>query len=684
MSLINRIRRLLSPPIYRTYVYGQASAYVDGMDTAELYASQPQLRTVVSFIASNIAQLPLKVYLRESDTNRVRDTTSQIAKLLQHPNPTMTTYDLIYTLVSDIKLYDLALWVISEDMWSESGYVIRPIPPAWINGYEGGDLFEPERVLVRNPETGLEVPIDMRDVILWHGYDPEDPRYGLSPVKSLRQVLKEQIEFWSYRAQQWERGARIPAYISRPADVEPYDDQDLERFRDEWQDAYAKAGHGAGSTPILEDGMQIKASPTMDMQAAQAAQIVQLSMQTVCAAYHINASIITGDHQTYASARDNARALYNDTLGPDLRMIQEKLTRFLVQRVGADPSTYIEFDLSEKLNGSFLDQVQMLQSSVGAPWITRNEARAMVNKPQIAGGDELIVPLNVTQGGLASPRDTTENSYAANANPNILIMSGDAGVKAEPAVDMTAQPSSPLQVAVPDLYAGYNRIEINTDEAALKKFEQVFTRFFDRQERAVLSKLGAVEKALEPSWYDINRWDRELSEDLFEVAYELVDRYGLEVMRSLAEDDTQWSAPRTRNYVKAVADARAHAINQSTLRGLLEAIEGDLPKEDEKSTPRGVFKYAKTFRTAVLAELMTTSMSSWAADEAVRQSGRTDIMKQWVVTSGNPRDTHMALNGETVRFDGTFSNGAKWPGDTGALDVGEVAGCQCRMDLLVP
>ena len=332
MSLISRIRSLFAPPIYRTYVYGQASAFVDGMDVAELYASQPQLRTVVSFLASNIAQLPLKVYVRESDTSRVRDTSSDIYKLLQRPNPTMTTYDLVYTLVSDLKLYDMALWVVSEDAQSESGFVIRPIPVPWIQSYEGGDLFGPERIIVMNPETGLEVPIDMGDAILWHGYDPDDPRYGVSPVKGLRSILKEQIEFWSYRSQQWERGARIPAYISRPIEAESWDDESMERFRDGWQDAYAKGGHGAGSTPVLEDGMQIKASPSMSMQDAQAAEIVTLSMQTVCAMYHINASIITGDHQTYASARDNARALYNDTLGPDLTMIQEKLTRFLVDR----------------------------------------------------------------------------------------------------------------------------------------------------------------------------------------------------------------------------------------------------------------------------------------------------------------------------------------------------------------
>jgi hypothetical protein len=38
--------------------------------------------------------------------------------------------------------------------------------------------------------------------------------------------------------------------------------------------------------------------------------------------------------------------------------------------------------------------------------MTRNEARARLNLPHLEGADDLIVPLNVTQGGQASPTDS--------------------------------------------------------------------------------------------------------------------------------------------------------------------------------------------------------------------------------------------------------------------------------------
>lgn len=682
MGIMGRIRKMFRPPVYRTYTYGAASAHVDDMTIAELYRTQPQLRTVISFLASNVAQLPLKVYVRESDTSRRRDTTSRLATLLRHPNPEMTGYELIYNLMSDLKLYDMALWLIAEDATTDSGFVIRPIPPIWINGYEGGDLFSPEVVIVQNPETGQEVRLGRDDRILWHGYSPEDPRYGASPVEALKMILKEQIEGWSYRRQIWDRGSRIPAYISRPIEAEAWDDEDMERFAEGWRDAYSHRGHGAGSTPVLEDGMKIVASPSMDMDAVQWEQSNVLGLQTVCAVYHLKTGMIVSGQSTYASAKDNARALYTDTLGPDIRMIQERLTRYLVPRVGADSRSYIEFDLNEKLNGSFLDLAQVLQSSVGAPWLTRNEARAMVNREAIDGGDDLIVPLNVISGGLASPRDTTASSYGALSGESRAIkrMQSEPEEKQDPAALIAPAFS-------PDPFSRFTRIETEIEDEDRERIEKTLAKFFARQQRAVLSALGASKAAKadgDPEWFDGERWDRELGEDLFAVLRDLVDRYGEEVIRNLAEDEDAWAAPKTEAYVRAVAEAQAHAINRSTLRDLLAAVSGEVPDGDEKATPRGVFEYAKTFRAVVLGTMLATRMSSWAAGEAVRQSGRSDILKQWVVTSGNPRDTHAALNGEVVPFDGRFSNGAKWPGDTGALGVDEVAGCQCRVDLLIP
>ena len=54
----------------------------EGLSARELYAGQANLHAVVSFLAENLAQLPLNVYVRESENGRRRDRDSPAARKL--------------------------------------------------------------------------------------------------------------------------------------------------------------------------------------------------------------------------------------------------------------------------------------------------------------------------------------------------------------------------------------------------------------------------------------------------------------------------------------------------------------------------------------------------------------------------------------------------------------------------
>ena len=65
--------------------------------------------------------------------------------------------------------------------------------------------------------------------------------------------------------------------------------------------------------------------------------------------------------------------LYSETLGPTMRMIEDRINTFLAPKVGAPDANYIEFDIRSKLSGDFEEQASVMSTSVGAPWITPNE-----------------------------------------------------------------------------------------------------------------------------------------------------------------------------------------------------------------------------------------------------------------------------------------------------------------------
>jgi hypothetical protein len=95
--------------------------------------------------------------------------------------------------------------------------------------------------------------------------------------------------------------------------------------------------------------------------------------------------------------------LYGDNLGPEIERFSQRINKKLVPLLADARKTYVEFNLQAKLAGSFEEQSALLLGAVGGPYMLRNEARAKLNMPAIDGGDELIVPLNVTPNGDQEP-----------------------------------------------------------------------------------------------------------------------------------------------------------------------------------------------------------------------------------------------------------------------------------------
>ena len=645
MTIFDGIRNFFRPKI--TYIYGgDYGVNVANMDAAQLYRTQPNLRAVVSFLADNAAQIPIKVYERASDTDRPRVLDSPAALLLAKPNPDMTAYEFKRWMYSDLLLYERFLTLIVPSKVTDSGWELRPIPAAWVLSYKGKSPFAPEAIVIGTGQgTGpIEVPAER--FILFHGYDPTDPMRQYSRISALKETLHEQIESNSFRRQMWHRGGRFNAYLTRPKDVAPWSDPAFERFKETWKASWAgdDASEGGG-LPILEDGMEIK-TVQFNSKDAQWAEAVKLSREDCAAVYHVNPGMIwPGSGQTYASARDNARALYNDCLAPTLMQATDRLNMALLPRVGEPDNHYIAYDITIKTEGTYEEKIATLSSAVGAPFLSRNEARARLDLPAIEGGDDLITPLNVLTGGLASPRDTDPTIERYNSAPQpILKKSETRKSRGKP-----------------------------TEEEG-EQIASVYRSFFKRQRDSVLPKLTAKSA----KWWNEERWNKELAEDLYEKAFKLSVSTARETVKKLW-DNGEYDPDRTEEFIRSMCRRRAEMVNQTTYKELLEALEAEEDDDGLKATPEGVFENAEENRADSAGFAFAGALISWSSMEACRQNERPgqNVFKTWVTTSGNPRASHAAMNGETVQYDEPFSNGAMWPGDIDNLDVEDVANCKC-------
>lgn len=668
MGILDSFRNLWASPAHDTgagsvMLYGVPTTFDDvrnlikGQDPATVFRQQPNLRTLITFLARNIAQLGIHTFERVGDTDRKRNTTDVVAQTLKRPNKSMTTYDLFYRLVADLALWDEALWLVTEDLDAPSGWTIQPIPMGWVRRFGGGDLWGPEFVVIYPPGAKNEIKVSLEEVVHWHGWDPSNLHAGVSPVESLKATISEQIHATVYREQQWTRAGRAGLVVSRPKDAPTWSADQKRKFK-EILDSKLSGNDGseAGGSIIFEDGMEGKRLG-FTAKEDQFIEAAKLSFTTVCQVYHVNPTMVgLLDNANFSNVKEFNRSLYTNTLGPTLVQIEDRLNEFLLPRMTTNKKIYVEFNVKEKLRGSFEEEAQYLQSAVGGPYMTRNEARARQNLPAVEGGDELIVPLNVVEGGQASPQDATPDSITGE--------SSHPGVAGK---------------ALEDL-GEYLELKARASDTVQANVEKVLKAFYKRQSAVVLSALGAKADA---EWWDQARWDRELAADLYKVAVQVASKIGRRTAEELGFEPGAYDAERTAKFLQAVSESRAGAINGATKKALDAALES-LDDEDAPK-PADVFKDAEEVRSVAGAAALVTAFSAFATTEAAKQVSTDDrkATKTWVVTSSSPRKSHSRINGETVPVDQKFSNGADWPGDP-VLGADGVAGCKCSVTVRFP
>ena len=652
-NLLARWRAVFRPQVYIYGLGSDAPTQVLNYTASRLYQSQDNLKAVVDFLAASIAQLPLNVYKRNDETDRERDRSSQAARLLWLPNSAMTEYEFIRALMTEYFVFGTVYVLVLPDVDSRSGWQMWPIPSEWVISTQSGNAYQAESITVVTKNGGQPVEIPCTDFVQFKTYSPGNPGGYVSPISALRQTLEEQIQAGRFRRQLWSSSGRLNAQILRPANVAVWDDEQRKRFVDAFRESWGAGGSKAGSIPLLEDGMEIKPFST-SFKESQWMESVKLSREACAAAYGVNPSLIWHtDTQTYASSKDNARALYAECLGPVLQMLQQRINSFLLPMVGADPDlTYVEFDLTEKLKGSFEERASILQAAVGGPWMTRNEARADNNLPPVEGGDELIVPLNVVEGGQSSPQDTHMEEQ-------------------EP---MTTEPAEPQKMRK-KAEAEKLRVKARSTKEEDEKMAEVLQAFWKRQASAVLPKIGAKSA----KWWNEERWNTELADDIEPVIRAVADAHGEEVAKAIG---SEYRTEQTRKYLRALAEGRAKAINASTYQKLQAAVDD----EDEEDTPAHVFEVREDKDSITFGRSLAIGVAGWAATreapaQAEQQGFHKTVEKRWI-TGSNPRPSHALMNGETVPVDEPFSNGAFWPGDEN-LDVDESAGCNCSTEIVI-
>jgi HK97 family phage portal protein len=631
-------------------------------DYATLFRLQPNVRTCVEFLARNVAQLGLHVFERvgETDRRRLRAADNGLAAIIEKPNPWTTRYRLINDMMSDLGIYFRAYWLKMRGEIA-SGAGTRPrndrmrllrIPPTLVTT-KGG--LAPTSYEVN---FGTEVrTFQPEEVVHFRGYNPESVLDGLSPLETLRRVLAEEFAAGEYREGFWQNAARMSGFVERPADAPAWSDAARNRFKVEFEQLYTGADN-SGKTAVLEEGMTWKPG-TFNAQESEYLGGRKLTREECARAYHIPLPMVgILDNATFSNIREQHKNLYQDALGPWLKMIEEDIELQLLPEFDDSGDVYCEFNIAEKLAGSFEEQTAAMQAAVGRPWMTPDEARARMNLPSMGGAaEELGVPLNILVSGEASAQDGEDDE---DVNPKSQSPKAKGERKAAGEVDPT----------LPEMRAEHRR-----------KWELQVARTFRRQEQAILGKVPKSEnpKAQTPKpkeakqnlddlWDEV-RWNRELQADLMRLGIFTAKAFGEWIAEQVG---TELNDEVMLAWITEHARIMAEEINKTTVDG----VAGAMSEDDPRGALRTLFELALSVRAGQIAMTGVTALASFGTQEAAKQGGLK--WKVWQVNSSNPRDAHAAMNGERAEVRAKFSNGMMWPGDpAGGADNN--ANCMCSV-----
>lgn len=371
---------------------------------ARYFEQQPELRRVVEFIARQIGSVNLNLYTWDDNGHRARQYPSQhaAARFLERPagdDPKIATTPMALkvSLLLDWLIYDRYAALISYDETTGMPASMVRLPAARLHFKGKAGIVDG---VTYHREDGQEIELDLETLHYQVGYTPATGANGSSPLKAIRALLDGNTEALTFRRDMLERAARIPGFLTHPGVM---DDKAFERFRSSWRE-FSAGGGKAGTEPLLEDGMgytQLKPLSGDDVLDLEGRRLTAEEIATMYGIYPELLGIREGTNSNMQALKD---AMWSICLSPYITEWQQAWDQ-MIRKQFRTQNRYVDADLEGKMMGSYREEIEATSRAVGGPWMTRDEARARRNMGPIPGGDELIVPLNVTAGGKASPMD---------------------------------------------------------------------------------------------------------------------------------------------------------------------------------------------------------------------------------------------------------------------------------------
>ncbi len=507
---------------------------------------------------------------------------------------------------------------------------------------------------------------------------PTDPYSGVTPMEAAG--ISIDMDFYArlYNKTFLQNDGRPGGLLTVKGKMDPEDKDELRR-------RFGGGPSNAGRTSVIsaEDAGWVDTAITP--RDAQFAEIMRITKTDILDAFGVYESLIgNASGRTFDNAAQEKTNYWQETMPPHLDLIAGSFD-FLTTG-GLDDDLFLVHDTEGVpiLQKAKDEREKALKELFDAGLISADEFREETGRDPLDTRASRSLWMAGTKKPVADPKGPTDDlPTAQDPVPVVQASAGGVAVKS----DDVSLPAAKTGVTAEDKFLTTNAAEVleNVEERA-DDLRKTLRRYFNRQERVVLERLGGVKaRRGTPLWdppgtkaveagdlLDRERWDLELAEDLEPAVSATYEDEADDAGAELGEEEVA--------AVLALRLGRAKYVNDTTTELLEEAVkvaEGE-DATDVRLRVQGVYDDARSTRVDLIAETEAMGATNDARDLVGQVMGATK--KTWRTQQDKRvRLTHELAHEQTQKTADPFKVGQsklRYPGDP-AGPPHETIRCRC-------
>ncbi len=338
--------------------------------------------SAIRLISETIGTLPLHLY-RRTDKGRVRAVEHSLYRVLHtQPNAYMTSVSWRESMAVSLCCWGQS-YNVKHVLGPRSQRVmgITPVPKTVVSPFvnSAGD------VRWRVTKKGITTEMDESQMVSIKGFGGVDSLEGFAPFRMHRQSLAIGVAAEEYAARFFENGGHPSALLIGDKWPDKDNKKRLETLVDRAIGKVLAIGGGYTYQKLSGTNSEAQLMEIREFQIAEAARIWRIPKSMLMAA---------DGNEKYSNNEQQNLQFLQYTLRPYLVRIEQALNIGLLSR-REQREYYIEFDVNGLLRGDSSARGEWYRNMRTVSAMTINEVRRAENLPEIEGGDDVHVPLNM-------------------------------------------------------------------------------------------------------------------------------------------------------------------------------------------------------------------------------------------------------------------------------------------------